>query len=58
MRKNVLLVLFCALIAPIFAQENKPFVEEKPTKDVEMIRLANNLAKYGYNNFSATALLE
>ncbi|MDO4557068.1 MAG: hypothetical protein Q4B70_18310 [Lachnospiraceae bacterium] len=58
MKKIVLLALFCVAIASVFAQENKPAIEGKPSKDVEMIRLANNLAKYGYENFSALSLIE
>lgn len=58
MKKIVLLILLCAIVAPTFSQEDKPFIESKPTNDVELIRLANNLAKYGYENFSATSLME
>ena len=58
MKKIVLFMLLCTMIAPAFAQESKPVLEEKPSKEVEMIKLANNLAKYGYENFSALALIE
>lgn len=58
MKKIVLLVLFSIIVAPSFAQENKPVIEENPSKEVEIIRLANNLAKYGYENFSALSLIE
>lgn len=58
MRKIVLFLLLCTIIATSFAQESKPVMDEKPSKEVEMIKLANNLAKYGYENFSALALIE
>lgn len=58
MKKIVLLALFCAAITLAFAQESKPALNEKPSKDIEKIRLANNLAKYGYDNFSALSLIE
>jgi hypothetical protein len=58
MKKNVLFAFFCVMFASVSAQENKPELNEKPSKDVEMIRLANNLAKYGYDNFSPLALIE
>ncbi len=58
MKKSIFVLLASILMIPAFAQEEKPENVATPSKDIENIRLANSLAKYGYENFSAMALLE
>lgn len=40
------------------AQEAKTPSKEKPSEELENLQLANQLAKYGYKTYSATALIE
>lgn len=58
MKKFLLFILACVFIAPSFSQEEKPITDGKPSNEIQTIRLANKLAKYGYENFSALSLIE
>lgn len=58
MKKVIFFILLSTVISPIFSQETKPELDEKPSREIEVIRLANNLAKHGYESFSALALIE
>ena len=56
----IILSLFCAFAS--FAQsemdEEKPSIEQEASADISAIQTANALAKYGYENNSASALIE
>ena len=56
----ICLSLFCAFAS--FAQsemdEEKPAIEQEASADISAIQTANALAKYGYENNSASALIE
>lgn len=58
MKRITLLTVAILLLFPAIAQETKPEIDATPSKEVELLRLANNLAKYGYDRFSAMALVE
>lgn len=58
MKKITLFFVATIMFGSVIAQESKPVIEETPSKEVELLRLATNLAKYGYDNFSAMALVE
>jgi len=51
-------MILCGLVSLSFAQEEKQTSEQPVSKDVAAIRLAHNLARYGYTNYSASALIE
>ncbi|UKI54972.1 hypothetical protein [Treponema succinifaciens] len=64
--KMKILVVAMAMSLPfgmsLFAQsemdEEKPAIEQKASSDIEILQTANSLAKYGYENNSASALIE
>jgi len=58
MKKTVLFLLTMSLILTATAQEAKPPIKGKPSEEIENLQLANQLARYGYKTFSATALIE
>lgn len=58
MKKTILFLLLVALFIAVQAQEEKMESKNKPSQDIENLQLANQLAKYGYKTFSATALIE
>ena len=52
MKKLFFSMILCGLVTLSFAQEEKQASEQPVSKDVAAaIRLANNLARYGYDNF-------
>lgn len=58
MKKSIFLLVSLAFMLTAQAQEQKVASKNKPSEDLENLQLANQLAKYGYKTFSATALLE
>lgn len=58
MKKLVLLVcMICASFA-MFAQEEKTIINQEPSLGVSAIQTAASLARYGYETYSPTALVE
>lgn len=57
--KKILAVMICMCMcgAALFAQD-KPDVDAKPSAEIEARKIASALATYGYENESASALLE
>jgi hypothetical protein len=58
MKRTVLFLLSFGFFLVANAQEVKTPSNEKPSEEMENLQLANQLAKYGYKNYSATALIE
>ena len=58
MKKSILVLMMLAVLFSVQAQEQKVESKNKPSEDMENLQLANQLAKYGYKTFSATALIE
>jgi hypothetical protein len=58
MKKSILLLMLLAALSTVQAQEQKAVSKNKPSEDLENLQLGNQLAKYGYKTFSATALIE
>lgn len=58
MKKSILVLMLLAVLFSVQAQEQKVESKNKPSEDMENLQLANQLAKYGYKTFSATALIE
>lgn len=58
MKKTFTLLFLLGISTFSFAQEKKTELKGNPSKDVAAIRTANELAKYGYQQYSASALLE
>jgi hypothetical protein len=57
MKKVFVFVLLCGLCFSAFAQTDKPETSQPVSPTLTAIRTANNLAKYGYANRSASALI-
>lgn len=58
MKKFILITCFCAFAISAFAQEEKPALDKALSPDLAAFQTAASLAKYGYENYSATALIE
>ncbi len=58
MKKSILVLLSLVFLFASQAQEKKAASKNKPSEDLENLQLANQLAKFGYKTFSASALLE
>ena len=58
MKKLLLIACFCGLSIAAFAQEEKPASDKKSSPELSALQTAAGLAKYGYENYSATALIE
>ena len=58
MKKTFAIALLCSLSFVAFAQETKPEVSGEASAEISSLQIAANLAKYGYQNNSATALIE
>ncbi len=58
MRRIVLFVCLFSLSVAAFAQEEKPASDKKASPELAALQTAAGLAKYGYENYSATALIE
>ena len=58
MRRFVLFVCLFSLSVAAFAQEEKPASDKKASPELAALQTAAGLAKYGYENYSATALIE
>ena len=58
MKKALLLICMCALSEMAFAQEEKPESNKAVTPEICALQTAAGLAKYGYANYSPTALIE
>jgi len=58
MKKSLLLLLLISFILCVNAQEEKSESKKPPSQEMETVMLAKQLAKYGYQHFSATALVE
>lgn len=58
MKKTILMLMATALFLTANAQEAKTPSKEKPSEELENLQLANQLARYGYKTYSATALIE
>lgn len=58
MKKCFLLVCLCSITLAAFAQEEKPESNRPASPEISALQTAAGLAKYGYANFSATALVE
>ena len=57
MKTLFLLLCICTFIGAQ-AQDPKPVSKNKPSEDVANLQLAGDLARYGYKNFSADALIQ
>ncbi|WP_461256012.1 hypothetical protein [Treponema sp. R80B11-R83G3] len=61
MKKLLIVVLFCLLCTPLFAQVGmagaKPESELASSVDIELLQTAYTLAKFGYNAKSSSALI-
>ena len=58
MKKFLLIACFCGLSIAAFAQEEKPESNKAASPQMSALQTAAGLAKYGYANYSATALVE
>ncbi len=59
MKKILAIVCICGLsIVAAYAQEEKPASDKKASPELSAFQTAAELAKYGYDNYSATALIE
>jgi len=59
MKKLLVFVLVCMLSLPLFAQERDKTTSTTaaPSPEITALQTAYSLAKYGYSNFSASALI-
>ncbi len=58
MKKFFLLACLCSLTLVAFAQEDKPESNRPASPEISALQTAAGLVKYGYANYSATALVE
>lgn len=58
MKKFFLIACFCCLSIAALAQEEKPVSDKKASPELTALQTAAGLVKYGYENCSATALIE
>ena len=58
MKKILEIVCLCGLSVAAFAQEEKPASDKKTSPELAALQTAAGLARYGYENYSATALIE
>lgn len=58
MKKIIAIVCLCGLSIAAFSQEEKPASDKKTSPELAALQTAAGLAKYGYENYSATALIE
>lgn len=58
MKKFFAILCLCGLSIAAFAQEEKPASDKKASPELAALQTAAGLAKYGYENYSATALIE
>lgn len=58
MKKILLIVCLCSLSVTGFAQEEKPESDKTASPEITALETAISLAKYGYANYSPTALIE
>ena len=58
MKKIFAILCLCGLSIAAFAQEEKPSSDKKASPELAALQTAAGLAKYGYENYSATALIE
>ena len=58
MKRVLLTICLCCAAVTAFAQEEKPDTGKKVSPELAALQTAASLAKYGYDNYSATALIE
>lgn len=58
MKRIFITLCLCAVAMTSFAQEDKPSTDKKTSPELAALQTAASLAKYGYDNYSATALIE
>ena len=58
MKKILLIACLCGFSIAAFAQEEKPESNKAASPEMAALQTAASLAKYGYANYSATALVE
>lgn len=58
MKKFFAIVFLIGLSLSTFAQEEKAVSDKKASPELSALQTAASLAKYGYENYSATALIE
>lgn len=58
MKRFFLIVCLCSITTVLFAQEEKPVSDKKASPELTALQTAAGLVKYGYENHSATALIE
>ena len=58
MKKLLLILCLCGLSVAAFAQEEKPESDKAVSAEMSALQTAAGLAKYGYANYSASALAE
>lgn len=58
MKKALLILCFCSLSLASFAQEEKVAIDKSTSPELSALQTAASLVKYGYSNYSATALIE
>ena len=58
MKRLFFIACLVSISAAVFAQEEKPVSDKKVSPELSALQTAAGLAKYGYENYSATALIE
>lgn len=60
MKKHLIVTVLCGFCTALFAQQtpDKPASTQTVPPEITALQLANSLAKYGYANYSASALIE
>ena len=58
MKKILAIICLCGLSIAAFAQEEKPVSDKKASPELAALQTAAGLVRYGYENYSATALIE
>ena len=58
MKRFILIACLFSLALVAFAQEEKPTSDKKASPEIAALQTAAGLARYGYDNYSATALIE
>lgn len=58
MKKLLLILCVCCLSFAVYAQEEKPSLDQPVSTELEALQIAGSLARYGYATNSPTALIE
>jgi hypothetical protein len=58
MKKFIIVLCLFGISVTAFAQEEKPTIDKPASPELTALQTAASLARYGYANYSATALIE